>query len=219
MTYRQLVMTASIFAFSIGSIAVFSAERATAHELDSETYEAYTLIHAGHVMAVPGEDVLKDHTIIIHEGKIVGVESGFLDDNDATIIDGKDRFYLPGLIDSHVHLRGEWNPNGRLETFTKEDSDVAFDAAHNAKTTLMAGFTAVQDVGGPPSIKALSRYMKPSINLALTSCKPWRSIWTSHPIFLMIKSMSEIQSCDYSIILPMTQLHQRVLCERQNMKI
>ena len=157
MTYRQLVMTASIFAFSIGSIAVFSAERATAHELDSETYEAYTLIHAGHVMAVPGEDVLKDHTIIIHDGKIVGIESGFLDDNDATIIDGKDRFYLPGLIDSHVHLRGEWNPNGRLETFTKEDSDVAFDAAHNAKTTLMAGFTAVQDVGGPPSIKALSR--------------------------------------------------------------
>ena len=37
------------------------------------------------------------------------------------------------------------------------DSDVAFDAAPNAKTTLMAGFTAVQDVGGPPSIKALSR--------------------------------------------------------------
>ncbi len=157
MTYRQLVMTASIFAFSIGGIAVFSAERATAHELPDETYEAYTLIHAGHVMAVPGEDVLKDHTIIIHDGKIVGIEAGFLEDNDATIIDGKDRFYLPGLIDSHVHLRGEWNPNGRLETFTKEDSDIAFDAAHNAHTTLLAGFTAVQDVGGPPSIKALSR--------------------------------------------------------------
>jgi imidazolonepropionase-like amidohydrolase len=111
-------------------------------------------------MAVPGERVLSDQTIIIHDGKIVGIESGFLEDDDATIIDGKDMFYLPGLIDSHVHLRGEWNPNGRLENFTKEDSDVAYDAAANAKKTLMAGFTAVQDVGGPPSIKALSRAIK-----------------------------------------------------------
>ena len=142
MTYRQLVMTASIFAFSLGGAVVFHAEVATAQgkqDQSSETYEDYTLIHAGQVMAVPGEAVLSDQTIIIHDGKIVGIEAGFLEDEDATIIDGKSRFYLPGLIDSHVHLRGEWNPNGRLENFTKEDGDVAFDAAHNAKKTLMAG--------------------------------------------------------------------------------
>ena len=162
MTYRKLVTSASVFAFLMGGIAVFHAQVATADD-DSmqsdgvQTHEDFTLIHAGKIMTIPGERVLSDHTIIIHEGKIVGVEPGFLQDEDATIIDGEDMFFLPGLIDSHVHLRGEWNPNGRLETFTKEPGDVAFDAAANARKTLMAGFTAVQDVGGPPEIKALSR--------------------------------------------------------------
>jgi len=157
MTYRKLVLSASIIAFAIGGAAVFHAEVASAHDKTHDSHADYTLIHAGHVMAVPGEAVLEDQTIIIHKDKIVGIEPGFLEDEDATIIDGKDMFYLPGLIDSHVHLRWEWNPNGRLETSTKEDSDVAYDAASNAHKTLMAGFTAVQDVGGPPSIKALSR--------------------------------------------------------------
>ena len=158
MTYRTLLTTALFTSLSIGALGVgFSAFADAKPKPMIENHEDYTLIHAGHVMAVPGEDVLTDQTIIIHEGKIVGVEAGFLDDADATIIDGKDMFYLPGLIDSHVHLRGEWNPNGRLENFTKEPSDVAYDAAANARKTLMAGFTAVQDVGGPPSIKALSR--------------------------------------------------------------
>ena len=158
MTYKTLLTTALFSSLAIGAFSVGFA--AFAEENEVEDYSDYTLIHAGHVMVVPGEDVKQDHTIIIHEGKIVGIEAGFIEDNDATIIDGTDMFYLPGLIDSHVHLRGEWNPNGRLETFTKEPGDVAFDAAHNAKKTLMAGFTAVQDVGGPPEIKALSRAIK-----------------------------------------------------------
>jgi len=157
MTYKTLLTTALFSSLAIGAFGVGFAAFADDSEAD---YSDYTLIHAGHVMAVPGEGVKKDHTIIIHDGKIVGVESGFIEDDDATIIDGTDMFYLPGLIDSHVHLRGEWNPNGRLETFTKEPGDVAYDAAHNAKKTLMAGFTAVQDVGGPPEIKALSRAIK-----------------------------------------------------------
>ena len=154
-THRRLLTSYLAICLSVGGFAV--ATEAFADDHTPDTYEDYTLIHAGQVMAVPGEDVLEDQTIIIHDGKIVGIEAGFLEDEDATIIDGTDMFYLPGLIDSHVHLRGEWNPNGRLETFTKEPADVAYDAASNANKTLMAGFTAVQDVGGPPSIKALAR--------------------------------------------------------------
>ena len=155
MTYRALLTTALFSSLTIGAFGVGIA--AFAENDEAESHADYTLIHAGHVMAVPGEAVLTDQTIIIHEGKIVGIEPGFIEDDEAEIIDGQDMFYLPGLIDSHVHLRGEWNPNGRLENFTKEPGDVAFDAAANARKTLMAGFTAVQDVGGPPEIKALAR--------------------------------------------------------------
>ncbi|MEP3892100.1 MAG: amidohydrolase family protein [Hellea sp.] len=143
--------------FLLATAALGFASSAMAHDADHDNYEDFTLIHAGKVLAIPGKAPQSEQTIIIHGGKIVGIEAGYLEDEDAKIIDGKEMFFLPGLIDSHVHLRGEWNPNGRLETFTKEAGDVAFDAADNARKTLMAGFTAVQDVGGPPEIKALSR--------------------------------------------------------------
>lgn len=117
-----------------------------------------TYIHAGTVLTQPGQSPLSQQTIIIGpDGKIVDVRAGYLRDDSAAVIDLKDSFVMPGMIDSHVHLRGEWNPNGRLEGVTKEDADVAYDAADNAKKTLMAGFTAVQDVGGPKSIFALRR--------------------------------------------------------------
>ena len=125
-----------------------------------ENYEDFTLIHAGKVLAVPGEKPLKQQTIIINDGKIIGLTDGYLDDDDAKTIDLKNSFVLPGLIDSHVHLRGEWSPSVRLEGVTRESGDIAYDAADNARKTLMAGFTAVQDVGGPKEIFALRRAVK-----------------------------------------------------------
>ncbi|RKQ69698.1 imidazolonepropionase-like amidohydrolase [Litorimonas taeanensis] len=159
MTYRTLLTSAAAIAFFIGGIGVaFNAfaQNDTQAKYE-ENYEDYTLIHAGHVLAVPGQAPIQDATIIIHKGKIVGVEKGFLDDEDATILDKRDMFFLPGLIDSHVHLRSEWSPTSRWEPVTMEAGDRAFQAAKHAKTTLMAGFTAVQDVGGPKEIFALKR--------------------------------------------------------------
>lgn len=114
-----------------------------------------TLIHAGTVLAVPGRAALSQQTITVKDGKIVGLASGYQQQAGATIIDLKDKYVLPGLIDSHVHLSSEFNPNVRLEAVTKRNGDIAYDAYVNAQKTLMAGFTAVQDVGGPEEIFAL----------------------------------------------------------------
>ncbi len=137
--------------------ACLIAANASAHDGEHDNHKDFTLIYAGQVLAIPGQTPLSEQTIIIHKGKIVGIEAGYLDDEDATIIDGKDMFFLPGLIDSHVHISSEWSPTSRWDDVTKESGDVAFDAAVNAKKTLMAGFTAVQDVGGPPEVFALRR--------------------------------------------------------------
>ena len=143
--------------FLLATAALALAASAAAHDDTHDSHKDFTLIHAGKVLAVPGKAPKSKQTIIIHDGKIVGIEAGYIDDDEAEILDMKDMFILPGLIDSHVHLRGEWSPSVRLDGVTKEDADVAYDAAVNAKTTLMAGFTAVQDVGGPKSIFALRR--------------------------------------------------------------
>ncbi len=117
----------------------------------------HTYVHAGTVLAVPGQAPQTKQTIIIADGKIESIVSGYKTDGAEKIIDLRNSFVLPGLIDSHVHLSMEWNQNIQLDGVTKEDGDIAYDAALNAKKTLMAGFTAVQDVGGPKEIFALRR--------------------------------------------------------------
>jgi imidazolonepropionase-like amidohydrolase len=55
---------------------------------------------------------------------------------------------MPGLIDAHVHLESQTSPNNQLERFTQNEADIAFQSTVYARTTLMAGFTTVRDVGG-----------------------------------------------------------------------
>lgn len=117
--------------------------------------QSTTLIHAGTVLAQPGQAPLTAQTITITDDKITSIRPGYTTQDGANIIDLKDKFVLPGLVDSHVHLRMEWNPNIRLEGVTKRPGDYAFDALVNGRKTLMAGFTSVQDVGGPEEVFAL----------------------------------------------------------------
>ncbi len=124
---------------------------AAANAQAGETY----MIHAGTVLAVPGKQPLSAQTITVKDGKIISIESGYFTTDGVKTLDLKDKFVLPGLIDAHVHLRGEFNPNVRLDAVTKSSGDIAYDALVNGKKTLMAGFTAVQDVGGPDEIFAL----------------------------------------------------------------
>ena len=133
-------------------LALSTLMSASALAADGKTY-----VHAGTLLDKPGEAPKTEQTLIIVDGKIDDVVDGYVSDDDGTIIDLSDKFVMPGMIDSHVHLRGEWNPNVRLENVTRESGDIAYDAAVNAKKTLMAGFTAVQDVGGPKEIFALRR--------------------------------------------------------------
>lgn len=143
--------------------AALLAAPAFAHGDGHDSHEGFTLIHAGTVIAVPGDAPMTEQTIIINEGKIVGIEAGYLPDDEATIIDGKEMTFLPGLIDSHVHLRSDRDSGKPDDVVRLEAGDFALQAAAHARTTLMAGFTAVQDVGGPKEIFALRRAINKGI--------------------------------------------------------
>jgi imidazolonepropionase-like amidohydrolase len=55
---------------------------------------------------------------------------------------------MPGLIDMHVHIEGEYDKYSYVNRFRLEDADVAFKSTVFAKRTLLAGFTTVRDLGG-----------------------------------------------------------------------
>ena len=110
--------------------------------------DTLTVIHAGWLLAIPGEAPLTQQSILVRGERIEAVEAGFVTPDGATIIDLSDDYVMPGFIDSHVHLQSELGPGRRFNGFTHSSSDFAFDGAVNARTTLLAGFTTVQDVGG-----------------------------------------------------------------------
>jgi imidazolonepropionase-like amidohydrolase len=108
------------------------------------------VIHAGRLLADPANGrVLSQQSILVRAGRIVSVAAGYQAPAGATLVDLRNAFVLPGLIDSHVHLSSEQGPDSRINTFLKTDSDAAIDAAGYARITLEAGFTTVADLGGP----------------------------------------------------------------------
>ncbi|WP_066652002.1 MULTISPECIES: amidohydrolase family protein [Sphingomonas] len=118
-----------------------------------------TYIHAGTLLDRPGQAPRKTATIVIRDGKVAEVRDGYATpEAGATLIDLKDRFVLPGLIDMHVHL---WGIGGdpmraRLGELTRDRFDDLVEAQKNARATLEAGFTTVRDLGGDPrGIRAL----------------------------------------------------------------
>jgi imidazolonepropionase-like amidohydrolase len=118
------------------------------------------IIHAGRVLADPADGrVLTEQSIFIGaDGKVQRIQAGYVTAEGAAIIDQRNRFVLPGLIDSHVHLTHELSANQFLEEVQLTASDAAMRGAENARKTLLAGFTTVADLGAPnDSIFALRR--------------------------------------------------------------
>ncbi|QEC69821.1 amidohydrolase family protein [Panacibacter ginsenosidivorans] len=108
-----------------------------------------TIIYCGKLIDVKNLQVLTEMSIIVEGNKIVDVQKGYIQAgaSDKTI-DLKNKTVMPGLIDCHVHLENETSPDDFAKQFTENPADIAFESTVFAKTTLMAGFTTVRDVGG-----------------------------------------------------------------------
>ena len=110
-----------------------------------------TLVQAGRLLDRPGQAPRGPSTVVVQDGRIVEIRDGFLDAAafpGATVIDQRDRFVLPGLIDSHVHLVSDLGGQaGFLSGVTENLPTHAYRAAENAQKTLMAGFTTVRNLG------------------------------------------------------------------------
>lgn len=106
-----------------------------------------TLIHAGKLLAVPGKAPASNMTIIIEDDRITGIQDGFVEAEDATVIDLRDKFVMPGLMDMHVHLQGQLGPHNDRDALKMSDQLMQMRSIFYAMNTLKAGFTTVRDVG------------------------------------------------------------------------
>lgn len=109
-----------------------------------------TFVQAGRLLADPATGrVETGKTLVIANGRVSEIRDGFHGEG-GRVVDLRDSFVLPGLIDSHVHLTSQNGPDARLETFTKTSADRTLDGYVYAERTLRAGFTTVADLGADP---------------------------------------------------------------------
>ncbi|MGB5258069.1 MAG: amidohydrolase family protein [Woeseiaceae bacterium] len=113
--------------------------------------DSVTVIYAGELLAVPGERPLREQSIVIEDDRIIDVRAGFAGadsfDGDVEIIDLRDKFVLPGLMDMHVHLQGELGPENDRDALKMSTQLMQMRSLYYAMNTLKAGFTTVRDVG------------------------------------------------------------------------
>ena len=109
-----------------------------------------TYLQCGKIIDTENGRILKNKTIIVSSDKIVAIKNGYVSSENPLdiVIDLKSKTVMPGLIDLHVHIESEFNPQKYMNAFTANDADIAFGSLKFAEITLMAGFTTVRDLGG-----------------------------------------------------------------------
>lgn len=117
--------------------------------LSTASFAQKTLVHCGTLIDGIQNEAQSQVTIVVEGKKIIAVQKGFTAPTGTDkVINLKSQTVMPGLTDMHVHLEEETSKGGAIKRYQQNDADIAFDAAKYAKTTLMAGFTTVRDLGG-----------------------------------------------------------------------
>jgi len=112
--------------------------------------------------------VLRNTRIVIEGSKIVAIDpkAGPVD------YDLRGLTVLPGWIDAHVHITWFFGKDGKLAGAGATAEEAAYAAASNAWVTLMAGFTTVQNMGSPTTMRdAIAKRMLPGPRI-LTAVEP-----------------------------------------------
>ena len=95
---------------------------AIAASTTSAAFAAPTYIHAGRLIAIPGQPVRGPSTIVVDNGRIVSVTDGLTRlEPGVAFIDLSGKTVLPGLIDSHVHLSSDRGGEAQLLADVREE--------------------------------------------------------------------------------------------------
>lgn len=148
----------SVLVLITGVISFSSAVHSAEGTRSSGAQRNSIIIHAGQLLAVPGQPAKADQSIVIADNRIVAVHDGFIipdtldEKQQPVIIDLRDHFVLPGLMDAHIHIG--WSskdlPPKKSEDLTSED--LTLWTLRHARTALSSGFTTVRDLASSPYV-------------------------------------------------------------------
>ncbi len=134
-------MTLAVRILALGLLALAGAGTSEAKDV---------VIQAGTLFDGVSEAPRRQVSILVRDGRIQSVESGFLAPADAEVIDLRNATVMPGFIDCHVHISAMLPSRANATEYwlTHSDIDRALDAARFVRQMLQQGFTSARDVGG-----------------------------------------------------------------------
>src|SRR5947209_4641768 len=129
-------------------LLVGAAALAVATAAHAETYA----IQAGRLIVDAAAAERGPSTVVVENGRISRIESGFAAPAGAIVVDERSRTVMPGMTDAHIHLTGTSGKPWYIK-FTQKYS-VPYEATvglTHALEMARGGFTSVRDLGGNTS--------------------------------------------------------------------
>lgn len=111
----------------------------------------YLAITKANVVDVNTGKVLKNHTVLIRQGKIIAIHKHWQQEAPYRVINAAGGYLIPGLIDAHVHVTG-----GSPQVMVAQ-----------LQASLKQGITAVRDMGGDGVV--LKKWQKTATELGIPS--------------------------------------------------
>jgi imidazolonepropionase-like amidohydrolase len=129
-----ILVTAYLLWFMNGVDFIYGAHTEVVDPAPFASPVRLTAITNVSVLSPDGQRMLSGRTVVIDAGRIRSVEAGGDPPAGATVIDGRGKYLIPGLVDSHAHI-------------LKSPNDLLLYVAN--------GVTHVRDLGGPEERLAL----------------------------------------------------------------
>jgi imidazolonepropionase-like amidohydrolase len=108
------------------------------------------VLHAARLFDGKSSRLVAPGVLVVADGKILGVGADAAIPPGAETLDLGDATLLPGFMDAHTHLSGQYTDDWRqgfIDQMRKPVAEQALDATVNLRNTLMAGFTTCRDLG------------------------------------------------------------------------
>lgn len=136
MKFLKLLMLLAVISFNL------NAQNNSNFKNNLQEITTYAIKNVNVIPMTKENKVIENATVVVKENKIFSINNSIPE--NATIIDGTDKWLIPGLIDMHVHTLADGSP---FVIYPTKGPLVSYNTQYNMTPYIANGVTTVFDLG------------------------------------------------------------------------